>query len=575
MITRSRVATLWLIMVTFSITANAPENYDSGKARMLSIMTHADTGIGAYNRQNVQYAETQNLAQDVNIPKIAEFIGCKTLMGRSFVEETLQYPVSPKDKDSVLIQRQNVIKALVENPDFKQEIEELLTVAQQQEQEVITLMSDFFKGQTCPELANLELIEKQNPKLYPFVKFMIQSPKARLVSTALALVGLPIMAYTTGTSAKTTYQLAAMGSPYTEYAVRSALLTAYVGTVTGFSAYGVYKDYSTGAEKRTKMHALNQLITIAEKIEKLCLDSGVKNQFNMSAIQDADGVELVEGLKHVRYKDKNTKLFLTPSVHTFLYKVYQQDKHLAKIFACIAEMDAYNALANKILASKNEHNKFCFTTFVESEKPMMNATGFWNVLVPNPVVNTIREDKHILLTGPNKGGKTTAIRALLQNVILGQTFGVAAAEQFKFTMFDVIHSYLNISDDLINGLSLFASELKRAQDILERIKTLEPQKKFFFALDELFTGTVSEDGEVCAYEYIKRIQSFEGIQFIYATHFNKLKELGVNNQRCTNYKVDAPTKGADQKLVYPFTLSQGASDSRVALDLAREANLFA
>ena len=229
---------------------------------------------------------------------------------------------------------------------------------------------------------------------------------------------------------------------------------------------------------------------------------------------------------------------------------------------------------SKIVSSHNENNKFCFVNFVDDAKPSIHAKGFWNILVQSPVVNTISENKNVLLTGPNKGGKTTSIRALLQNVVLGQCFGVAAAEEFEYTMFDAIHSYLNISDDLINGLSLFASELKRAQEILEKIKSLETGKKFFFALDELFTGTVAEDGEVCAYEFVKKISTFDDVLFIYATHFAKVKELGTDNATCMNYKVDAPTKNDAGKLVYPFTLSQGASDANVALDLAREAGLF-
>ncbi len=33
-------------------------------------------------------------------------------------------------------------------------------------------------------------------------------------------------------------------------------------------------------------------------------------------------------------------------------------------------------------------------------------------------------------------------------------------------------------------------------------------------------------------------------------------------------------KNAENKLVYPYTLSKGANQSNVALDMAREANLF-
>ncbi len=97
----------------------------------------------------------------------------------------------------------------------------------------------------------------------------------------------------------------------------------------------------------------------------------------------------------------------------------------------------------------------------------------------------------------------------------------------------------------------------------------------FFALDELFTGTAAQEGEKCAYEFIKKIASYDQVLSIYATHFNLLKNLGKNNAALINYKVNAPIKNCDGRLVYPYTLSIGASDICVALDMARQANLFA
>lgn len=569
---KSLSLTLCFSMIFNPLIADALiEDYGTGKVRIENIMTHEETGIAAYNKQNIHYAETENLAKDLNVDKIAEFFGCKTVIGQSFMTETLKFPVTSEDRDSVLTNRQNVIKLLVENPHLKNEIETLLVQAQQDEQEVIKLMSEFFMGQTCPELVHLETLKKQNPKLYPFFNFFTVNPTARMVSTGFNLFTLAGGLGLTAFFGNMTYQYSKMGFDYFE----PAFNFAYFAAATGIGVYTNYKDYSHGSQKREKMHSLNQLISGAEKIEKLCMEHGMKNQFNISEVKDAEGVELIEGLKADRYKDKGTMAFLTPLVHTFLYKIYQQEKHLAKVFACIAEMDAYNAIANKIIESHNEKNKICFVTFLENEKPTITTKSFWNVLVPNAVSNSISENRQIILTGPNAGGKTTTIRALLQNIVLGQSFGVAAAESFEFTMFDVIYSYLNISDDLLNGLSLFASEVKRAQDVLKRIKALEPHKKFFFALDELFTGTVAEDGEACAYNFIEKIAAFKDVQFIYATHFAKLKKLGADNDLCVNYKVDAPTKNAQGKLVYPYTLSQGASESRVALDLAKEADLFA
>jgi DNA mismatch repair protein MutS len=241
----------------------------------------------------------------------------------------------------------------------------------------------------------------------------------------------------------------------------------------------------------------------------------------------------------------------------------------------IGEFDAYHAVATRYIELQGSDHTFCFATFdTKATRPMVDAHNFWNILVPKPVVNSISESRNVMLTGPNAGGKTTSIRAILQNIILAQTFGIAAADQFSLTPFDVIHSYLNITDDLQNGLSLFASEIKRAQEIVNTLKSLQPHERYFFALDELFTSTVAEDGEQCAYEFIKGLESYNNTLFIYATHFNKIKELERESTAFVNYKIDDPQILADGTLKYPFTISKGASCARFALHIARRAGLI-
>lgn len=581
MLKRAIIFSLLLGGFSNVIANDVIEDYTSGKTRITNIMSHEETGVVAYNKKNLHCAETLNLSNDLNIPEITRFFECKTLIGQTFMTATLQCPVAPQDRDSILKNRQDIIRALVENSELKQQVDQFLVLAQQHEQEVITLMSDFFIGKTCPEIKNLELIEKNSPWLYPLVKAFTMGPKARTIGSAYSVAMTGFLGYGAGAVGKMIYELRKLINAGVN---DQGLVAAYkvfwgIGAVNslacGFGAYQNYKDYSAGAEKRMKIHSLSQFVDIAENIESLCAKHGMKSQFKISAIQDQNGVALLEQLKHARYKDKQAYVFMYPLVHTFLYQLYQDDKYLAPVFACIAEMDAYNAIATKIIESKNKKNNICFTVFTESEEPVFKARAFWNVLAKDPISSDIIENNNIILTGPNKGGKTTAIRAILQNIVLGQSFGVAAAQAFEFTMFDVIHSYLNVSDDLINGLSLFASEVKRAQDILKKIGSLHLHQKFFFALDELFTGTAAEEGEKCAYGFMQKLEAFNNIQFIYATHFKKLKELESTNVAFVNYKVDAPVKNEEGKLVYPFTLSRGASDVNVALDIAREAGLFA
>lgn len=540
------------------------EDYTSGQKSIANIMSGPETALLDDNK-----AESLNLEKDLNTDAIAATFPCQTVVGQTFLKESLKSPVKPEQVD-VVLKRQSAIKTLVENPELKKEVDALLAKAKIEEQEVIKLFSDCFKNSKCPELLALETIKKQNPGMYPVINFLNTNCVGKYASLALVSAASAWEVKTLKALIPICYSLAKDKLPYNGLAIAAALNA----TMLSFNVYTTGKDYLNNYDKRQKIHSLNQMVQIADRFEELCKNYSIQNVFNISQV-DKEAAGLEKELRSGRYKHKNTIFFQTPLVHSFLYKLYEKQMKLASVFACIAELDAYNAIATKILESKNNNNKFCFVNFIDDKDPKIVSKGFWNVLVEKPVVNDIAEDKHVILTGPNAGGKTTSIRSILQNIILGQTYGVAAAEKFDFTMFDVIHSYLNVSDDLIAGLSLFKSEVKRAQDVLQRIKSLEEGEKYFFALDELFTGTAAEDGEVCAYEFIKRISEFKGVQFIYATHFDKLKQLGKDNDKCENYKVNAPIKDANGKLVYPFTLSQGANEARVALDIAKEANLFA
>ena len=42
---------------------------------------------------------------------------------------------------------------------------------------------------------------------------------------------------------------------------------------------------------------------------------------------------------------------------------------------------------------------------------------------PNAVSSELSLQSHSLVTGPNRGGKSTVLRATLQSILLGQTFG--------------------------------------------------------------------------------------------------------------------------------------------------------
>jgi DNA mismatch repair protein MutS len=214
---------------------------------------------------------------------------------------------------------------------------------------------------------------------------------------------------------------------------------------------------------------------------------------------------------------------------------------------------------------------FCFVDFIVSDVPRIQSKNFWNMLIDQNkvVLNDLAIGKNIILTGCNAGGKSTTLKAFLQNLLLAQTFGIAAASEFAMTPFAKVSSYLNITDDLTQGKSLFKAEVARAKELLNATNSLEGNQFGFCAIDELFTGTTAEAGEECAYNLVSKLGSNRNSLFVFATHYHSLTELESDTSSFANYMVGAPTK-INGTLVYPFTLQAGINTVNIANDILLE-----
>jgi MutS domain V len=581
-------------------------------SRMAQVTYKGYGGIEAANHK-IKFAETKNLKFDLNLSEISSRFGCKTKMGQDFIAFSLDKVISSKDQNHTIEHRQKLIKTLIDQPELLVKLQNLVKqVADDHEAAVTQFMAKRFvmdhkeftenpfrfvyhwMGQStiwqtyslwlsATTVLNPLVVAPLN-KAWNYAQPFVEGKKPFSAYDEIASVynkSTDFSQFDAGSFvSNSVYAMLNLGAPGESAIANTQKMWGII--LAGISLYDHYTD---AVEKRNALYSLHKLVETAQEIEEICTENNIEHQFKASAVRSRMGQYLLDELALSRYQDKESSMFLTTAVKTFIYEVYEHDNHFAPIYASIAEMDAYVAIASKMVELQNTDHQYCFAQFLDLEQPTIQAQGFWNVLVPTDkvVTNNIAEHRNIILTGSNEGGKTTVIRAILQNIVLAQTFGIAAATEFKLTHFDVIHSFLNVSDDILNGKSRFASELKQAQDILKRIQGLQSGEKFFFAFDELFTGTNGEDGAQCAYQFINNIASYKGIQFIYATHFNVLKTIGAHNPACANYKIEPPLRNKQGKfirdekgqLIYPYKLSPGANDVNVAMDRARDAGIFA
>jgi hypothetical protein len=125
---------------------------------------------------------------------------------------------------------------------------------------------------------------------------------------------------------------------------------------------------------------------------------------------------------------------------------------------------------------------------------------------------------HAVITGPNGGGKSSFMRAVLQSVLLGHTYGYAPAKAASMPRFRWIASGLQLRDTP-GVLSMFETEVKFAADTLAT--RTGPGLVLF---DELFHSTNPPDGIRTATRFLKALWASPHIMSVVSTHVFSLVE---------------------------------------------------
>lgn len=259
------------------------------------------------------------------------------------------------------------------------------------------------------------------------------------------------------------------------------------------------------------------------------------------------------------------------------YTMLQKVKHeFAPILRAVGELETLVAAAQLIKNQQKSGGQFCFVDLLNQSTPEVVGLNFWNPLLDpaKTVTNDIffnHDLRSMILTGPNAGGKTTYATAIMLNLILGQTLGIAAAQSFSFTLFSKLLCYLSVTEDRSKGLSTFAAQALRANELEDALRALKSNEKAFFVIDELFSGTDSAQAEEEGFEIIKLFAQDPRCCLINATHFNKIKTLPEEIASCKNYQVEAIIKkdnqGRDIVERFTFKVIPGISAVRNAHDL--------
>ena len=195
----------------------------------------------------------------------------------------------------------------------------------------------------------------------------------------------------------------------------------------------------------------------------------------------------------------------------------------------ISQIDLLVNFAN--IAKKNNYTKPIF-----NNEPIIDLDSSRHPVIEKKVENFVNNDllihqdaNMIIITGPNMGGKSTYMRQVAINTIMASIGSYVPAKKMLLGHIDQILTRIGASDNLSEGLSTFMVEMNECAKIINCAT-----ENSLVIMDEVGRGTSSSDGEALAYSIAKYISKNIKCLTLFATHYLRVAELSVKNNKIKN-----------------------------------------
>ena len=177
---------------------------------------------------------------------------------------------------------------------------------------------------------------------------------------------------------------------------------------------------------------------------------------------------------------------------------------------------------------------------------------------------------HAILTGPNRGGKSSVLRNTVQTIVLAQTFGLGfTTGSIELRPFDWVASGLRL-EDRPGSTSMFESEVDFAIQILQKAKH-SPKEVGCILFDELFHSTNPPDGARTAGLFLEKLWATSNTASFISTHVFSLAKKA--NKRIQKLCVPAHRTESGE-LKFTYTLKEGICEVSSVDEILKEKGLM-
>lgn len=198
--------------------------------------------------------------------------------------------------------------------------------------------------------------------------------------------------------------------------------------------------------------------------------------------------------------------------------------------------------------------------------PVVEKMTFSSSFIPNDIKLDQNENRLLLITGPNMGGKSTILRQTALIVLMAHIGSFVPATSARISLVDRIFTRVGASDNLVKGQSTFMVEMQEAANILNNATS-----RSLIILDEIGRGTSTYDGVSIAWAITEYIHNTIQAKTLFATHYHELISVVESLPHAQNYCVSVKEK--NDKVLFLYKLEKGGINKSYGIEVARLAGL--
>lgn len=272
-------------------------------------------------------------------------------------------------------------------------------------------------------------------------------------------------------------------------------------------------------------------------------------------------MQIVELNNELKVELVNEQLEIEKILRNFSNQIEGCADGITYSYNTVVDMDMVFAkaqLAREYKATKPELNEDGVIDIRAGRHPLINQKKVV------PVSLALKKDeKMLLITGPNTGGKTVTLKLVGLFTLMAMSGLFIPAKSANLSIFDGVYSDIGDEQSIEQSLSTFSSHIKNTIGILDVITD-----KSLVLFDELGAGTDPGEGAALAVsiaEYLLRV----GAKSFITSHFSDLKEFSL----VTKGVVAASMEFDSNTFCPTYKLVMGAIGSSNALAIAKKLGL--